>query len=254
MSTIRLCKIEFYRFFHSMEIVKYFVLIPMMLFSMCYINIFSMRNDISVSVVWSSMSSIYMYMIVSMNILIAIYVGREFQYKTINYEKIKGYGICKIAVTKTVTCGIILPFSYTLCMLVYLMILSNDFSKELVFRVLLLFIIYIHICTSSVLYVMICKNGVLGGILAFARFYLCEAIGQLVITHVGAKTIEQYMQKVQVFHQWYELINIDYPIKPSSVLGIIIMTLVEYGCLLLLLKSRDILAYVQKGRFVSKTC
>ena len=68
-------------------IVKYFVLIPMMLFSMCYINIFSMRNDISVSVVWSSMSSIYMYMIVSMNILIAIYVGREFQYKTINYEK-----------------------------------------------------------------------------------------------------------------------------------------------------------------------
>lgn len=235
MKTRNLCKIEFYRFFHSMEIAKYFVIVPAALFFMCYINIFYMKEDISTFAVWGSMSSVYMYIIAATTVLISVYVGREFHYKTIYYEVVKGYGICKIALSKTITCGIIVPCIYTLCMSVYLLVLSDFFSNELLFRILLLYIVYVHICSSSVLYVMICKSGVLGGIIAFIRFYLVEAMGQVLVRVLDSKTIDRLFQNLQVFNQWYGLIDIGHPIKRVFVFGIVAMLFTEYGLLLFLL-------------------
>lgn len=83
---------------------------------------------------------------------------------------------------------------------------------------------------------MICKNGILGGIMAFIRFYLVEAIIQLLIHNFKTIRMEQFFEKVQIFNQWYGLIDIETPINAVSVSWIIMMSFMEYGVLLFILK------------------
>lgn len=234
MKLLRLCKIEIYRFFHSLEIVKYFVIIPIVLVIMCYVNISSNRNDISIIAIWGSMSSIYLYILISLIILIAIYVGREYQYKTVNYEVIEGFGICRIAVSKTFTCGIFVPYVYTMCVLIYLFFMTNSLTPEFIWRMILMCAVHTHICSLTVLYVMLCKNGILGGFVAFARFFLGEIVFQSFLAESNSK-IAKFILQFQVFQQWNDIICIDLPLGRVDILVLLISLILEYGLILFLL-------------------
>ena len=235
MKLLRLCKIEVYRFFHSLEIIKYFVIIPIVLVMMCYMNIFSVRNDISIAAIWGSMSQIYLYILISLIILISIYVGREYRYKTVNYEVIREFGICRIAMSKTFTCGILVPCVYTICLLTYLFFMTDNFTPELIWRMILMCVVHTHICALTVLYVMLCKNGVLGGVVAFARLFIWEIIVQLILTDSKSKIAKLILQ-FQMFQQWNDIISIESPLRSGYILVILISTIVEYGILLFLLR------------------
>lgn len=235
MKLMRLCKIEFYRFFRSMEIVKYFVIIPIVLALMSYLNIFSVRNDILADGIWGSMSSIYLYIMITSIVLIAIYVGREYQYKTINYEVIRDYKIYRIAAAKTVTCGLLAPLTYSICIMIYLSLLIDILAQQGIARIGLMYIVHVHICTATILYVMICKSGIYGGIVAFVRFFVVEAILQTILGD-NKTVMGSFLLSLQVFEQWNKLICIEIPLKMGYIWLILITTIVEYGMLLFILR------------------
>lgn len=238
MRIVRLCKIEWYRFFHSIEIVKYFIIVPLALVAMCYVNIFSVRHDISAVAIWGSMSSIYLYILITFIILISVYIGREYHYKTINYEIIRGYGICRIVAARTVTCGLFVPVVYTTCILVYLFLMIDDFTPEYIWRIILLYVLHLHICTAAMLYVILCKSGVVGGLIAFARFFVGEIVLQSVFVD-DRVMIEHFMIRLQVFKQWSDLICIDMPVKMGDVWMILLTTIAEYGFLLFIIQINN---------------
>ena len=235
MRLVRLCKIEWYRFFHSLEIVKYFIIVPFVLVAMCYINIFSVRYDISTVAVWGSLSSIYLYIMITLIILISIYIGREYYYKTINYEVIREYGMCRIVVAKTVTCGLFVPVVYTISIWMYLFLMIDDFIPEYTLRIILFCILHMHICTATMLYVILCKNGIIGGLIAFARFFIGEIVLQSIFSN-NKIMLEHFIIRLQVFKQWSDLICIDIPIKMSDVWMILLTTIAEYGFLLFIIQ------------------
>ena len=235
MKTFRLCKIEGYRFIHSLEITKYFVIIPIVLVLMCYVNIYTVRISVSNVAIWSSISSAYLYILLSFIILIAIYVGREYRYKTINYEVVREYGICRIAIAKTITCGLIVPLVYTMCILFYLFLLVDNFTLTYVWRIILLCVVHMHICTATIMYVMLCKNGIWGGVVGFLRFFVIEIVLQSFL--VDDKIIMiKFIYKMMAFQQWSDMIRIDLPINAYYGWMIILTMMAECVILLELLR------------------
>lgn len=234
-----LIKIELYRFFHSIAIIKYVVIIPLILFFMSYLNISYLGNEFSDAMVWASMSSVFLYLLALICVIIAVYVGREFQFKTINYEVMRGYGFCEIAFSKTISCGVLVPAILLICMVIYLIIFQEPLCEDFFLRVLLIFLLLVHIASCSMLYVLLCRNGVVGASIAFGRFLVLETVvqmaaGRFVSVHAG-----ELIMKMNVFNQWYELIAVETVLSKEFMICIFMSAAAEYGILMGILKWKS---------------
>lgn len=225
-----LCKVEIYRFFHSVSIIKYMIFIPVILLLMSYMNIAYSGNEITDLLVWASLSPVFLYLVAFICTVTAFYVGREFVQKTICHEIMGGYGFFEITFAKIVTCGVLAAALISIPMLLYLEILLHVWSTDFFLRVLFLFVLFFHLCSGAVLYVLLCKKPVSGGCLAFIRFFMAEAVLEAAVGNLPFYKVEA-IRRLLVLYQWYELINVEKPLTEGWMISIIVMTAVEYGIL-----------------------
>lgn len=226
MKKSNLFRIELYRFFHSISIMKYVVLIPLILFFMSYINLAGLESEITGKMVWASMAPDFLYLLAFICTIIAIYIGREFRQKTIYYEIMSGHTFCKISFSKTMTCGIIIPVVMIICMIAYLLFFPAALCDDFFSRIFCLLLLFLHVCSCTVLYVILCRNSAIGGTVAFIKFFVIEAVLQLALNKEGS-----WIKGLLVFVQWYRLLNIDEPLSKELVLSILASIITEYGIL-----------------------
>ncbi len=170
MKKSNLFRIELYRFFHSISIMKYVVLIPLILFFMSYINLVGLESEITEKMVWASMAPDFLYLIAFICTIIAVYIGREFRQKTIYYEIMSGYSFCKISFSKTLICGIIIPIVMIIFMIAYLLFFPITLCEDFYLRIFCLLLFFFHVCSCTVLYVILCRSSAIGGTFAFIKF------------------------------------------------------------------------------------
>lgn len=115
--------------------------------------------------------------------------------------------------------------------LIYLGILSPTFCKDFFLRILLLFVLFVHLCSGATLYVLLCGNPVVGGCLSFARFLLADAALQIAVSGPATGRREVLLMKWMVFNQWCELTNIESPLSREVIIGIVAAAIIEYGIL-----------------------
>lgn len=232
MKKSNLFRIELYRFFHSMSIMKYVVIIPPVLFFMSYINLAGLEDETTGKTVWVSMSPAFLYLLAFICTIIAVYIGREFQQKTICYEIMSGHTFCEIALSKTMSCGIIIPIAVIICMLLYLLLFPAALCEDLYLRISCILLLFIHVCSCVVLYVVLCRSAVMGGAIAFIKFFVIEAVLQMALYKEGA-----WLKELLVFEQWYRLLNIEESLSKELVISILASTITEYGILQGILRS-----------------
>ncbi len=227
MQKCNLIKIEVYRFFHSMSIVKYVMIIPLILFFMSYMNVYDFGDKISSSSVWASIGSGFLYMVIFICVFIAVYLGREFKQKTINYEIMKGYDYCEIALSKIVTCGIIVATIITMCMLLYLSCFPDIRCEDFTIRILGVFILFFHICTVAVSYVLLCRSAIGGCVLSMIRIFVMENILQTILYKLSFIHERRIIMKQMICNQWLELIQADVVMTPEHISHIVMAALLE---------------------------
>ena len=239
MRTGNLIKIEIYRFFHSASIVKYVIFIPLVLFFTSYINISDLGDAFTGEMVWASMSSVFLYLLALICVIMAVYVGREFRMKTIYYEVMRGYGFGRIALSKTVTCGILIPAMLLVCMVIYLVIFPAALCDGFFLRVLLIFVLFIHLCSCSMLYVLLCRNGAVGGSIAFVRFFVLETVARMAAGRFVSDRAGELIMKLNVFSQWFELIAVETVLSRECMICIFAAAVAEYGVLMGILEWKS---------------
>ncbi|MBQ4523965.1 MAG: hypothetical protein IJA10_13595 [Lachnospiraceae bacterium] len=235
MSVSKLSKVELYRFFKS---ILMFVLIGVgsvgvMLLISSDTSMF--ETDLSYG---SETQSIFkmmgMFFCIVGAVGISVYVGNEFKYKTIYHEIMKGYSSTKIALSKTISCGFIYSFILWSSVLIFLMINPSYLSEFSITRLLLIYIYLFHICSCTLLYVMLCRNGATGGCLAFCRFEFFEVL----ISFLALLLPDDILVWVKGFltmSQWSYLTTTGVEIPMACYIGIIFSTVIEYFVLMLLL-------------------
>ena len=65
--------------------------------------------------------------------------------------------------------------------LIYLCIFSVSINLKVISQLVLLFLIVTHWCCGTVIYIMIMRSGILGGMLSFIRYVLLEGIMNTVL-------------------------------------------------------------------------
>lgn len=226
MKKSNLFRIELYRFFHSISIMKYVVLIPLILFFMSYINLAGLESEITGKMVWASMAPDFLYLLAFICAIIAVYIGREFRQKTIYYEIMSGHTFCKISFSKTMTCGIIIPVVMIICMMTYLLLFPVAWCEDFFLRIFCLLLLFLHVCSCTVLYVILFRSSVIGGTFAFIKFFVIEAVLQLPLNKEGT-----WVKGLLIFEQWYRLLNIEEPLSKEWVISILASIITEYGIL-----------------------
>lgn len=235
MSISKLCKVELYRFCKSLFM---FVLLGvgcigvMLLIS---VDTSAFETDLSYgSETHSIFKMMGMFFCIVGAIGISVYVGNEFKYKTIYHEIMKGYSSTKIALSKTISCGFIYSFILWSSVLIFLLINPSYFSEFSIARFILIYIYLFHICSCTLLYVLLCKNGATGGCLAFCRFEFFEVL----ISFFALLLPDDILIWVKGFltiSQWSYLTTTSVEIPMACYIGIIFSTVIEYLALILLL-------------------
>ena len=96
-------------------------------------------------------------------------------------------------------------------------------------------VVHMHICTATIMYVMLCKNGIWGGVVGFLRFFVIEIVLQSFL--VDDKIIMiKFIYKMMAFQQWSDMIRIDLPINAYYGWMIILTMMAECVILLELLR------------------
>ncbi len=232
MKVIRLIKVEMYRFVRSMSIIKYVIILSVALLFMSYINIAIADIEVTKELTWGSLSANFMYILAIVCVVSAVYIGREFRLKTIYYEVMNGYSFSTIGVAKTVTCGILLPLMMVVSLFGYIVIFSPVLDKECWYRMLLVFVLFAHICSCTTLYVLICRSAMLGGCIAFVKFYAMETCMLALTQGIVSQNTYDLLVECCVAKQWINIINISKPVEAG---GIFVVALLEYAILMIVL-------------------
>lgn len=235
MKNFRLVRIECYRFWHSMDLIKYLLLVAPMLFIIGY---FSSRSYIEIvgkekwaQEIWNASLSNLFNVILLIGVISAAYIGREYRTKTIHYELMQGYPIEVIALSKMVTCGVLSAFIVLGSMLLVNGCVPGALSAAGIFRILLLYLFYFHLFSVSTLWVMIFRNGLAGGIAIFFRFLCLDGI--IVQFFEGAK---DRIGGVLFLSRWEKLLDVATPVSGYEGLTMIVATLMEIILLLAVLR------------------
>lgn len=178
MKLTNLCRIEWYRFLHSMEIMKYIFVVLVGLLTMSYLNISNQDMAMEGNVIWASIGPAFFYLISFICVINAVYIGREFAKKTICHEFMSGYSFTQIAISKTMTCGVVYALIIGFGICCYFSVVDDNWWSGNTVRLILLFVLLLHICACTVLYVLVFRNGILGGAVALLRLLALETAVQ----------------------------------------------------------------------------
>ena len=235
-----LYKVEIYRFFHS------FLIFICMVVSFCAILILASGNSDALlgdgtllGGVESAMKIANLIIVFVVSVVISVYVGREFKQKTINYEIMSGHHLCKIGFTKTVTCGIFVSVLLLCGILLFFMTVPGVLQRYTFLHIVLMFLIVLHICSCTTLYAMLCRNGALGGCLAFVRFTLLEVVVLFAAKLCVSTDIYNKCRTLAIMSQWSVAVNTDIVIPQGYLTGIVMGTVAEYVLLLGIIRLRS---------------
>lgn len=228
-----LYKAEIYRFFHSIFI---FIFMAAGLFGILFLasdNSDVLLGDGTVEGALNStmrIANLIIALVVSVGI--SSYAGKEFRLKTICYEIMGGHSLWKISLTKTITCGLFASILLQLGILFFFVTVPGALQMYSLQHILFMFIIIFHICSCTVLYVILCRNGVLGGCLAFVRFTLLEVMVLFAVGLFVQESVREKCKSLSVMSQWSAVIRSGFAIPQEYMAGIIFGAVVEYAVLL----------------------
>lgn len=237
MRKSNLYKVEMYRFIHSFFMFICMVIIFLAIIFLAADNSEALLSDgTQMGAIKSTMKVINLAIVFIVSVVAANYVGREFKQKTINHEVMAGYSLWKICCTKAITCGICVSIMLQLCIFIFLVIVSGALQMYSLVHILFMFFILCHICTCTVLYVMLCRNGALGGCLAFVRFTLLEVLVLFTAELFVTSDVYNRCKALSVMSQWSAVTNTDILIPPEYMISIISGAVVEYIVLLVIIQ------------------
>lgn len=237
MRTDSLYKVEIYRFFHS-----FFIFICM---AAGFLGILFLAADNSDALLsdgtpLGSINAVLniadLMVTLTASVAISSYIGREFRLKTISYEVMSGCSFWKISLIKTFTCGIVVPVMLQVCVLLFIVTVSGVWQKQLFIHILFMFFILCHICSCTVLYVMLLRNGALGGCLSFVRFTLLEVVASFTAGGWAPAGVYNRCKEAAVMSQWSAVIHIDMGIQPAYKVSIVMSGIMEYVILLAVIR------------------
>ena len=120
----------------------------------------------------------------------------------------RGMSTFRISIDKTISCGLFVPIIVVACLLVYLFIFHAINDKYDLFRLLLVMLVLSHIASVVLMFILICKNAIIGAIIAFVKFTLIETMFNEVAKNIVSENIQQIINKMCIFIQM-ENITID---------------------------------------------
>ncbi|MBR6382377.1 MAG: hypothetical protein IKS56_00140 [Lachnospiraceae bacterium] len=230
-----LYKIELYRFLKSLWL--FLLLSAASLIMMILINTDSSSFETTQSTV-GNLQSVFkimgIFFCIAAAIGISVYTGREYKNKTIYHEIMKGYSLVKIAVSKAIGCGLIFAFILWCAVFTFLAVNKGYLTAFSPARFILLYVYMFHICSCTLMYVMLLRNGAVGGCLAFCRFVffeICIAFFALVLPDKILIWVKGFL----TFTQWSYLTTPDVSLPLPVYIGVILSTIAELVILSLLL-------------------
>ena len=237
MRKCNLYKVEMYRFIHSyfMFICMVVIFLATIFFAVDHSETL-LGDGTQIGAVNSAMKVANLMIVFIVSVVAANYVGREFKQKTVNHEVMAGYSLWKICCTKTITCGIFVSIMLQLCILIFFLPFSGVLQMYSLINILFMFFVLCHICTCTVLYVMLCRNGALGGCLAFARFTLLEVMALFTVKLFVTSDVHKGCKALSVMSQWSAVTRTDIVIPSEYMIDIIGGAVVEYIVLLVIIE------------------
>ncbi|MGN0436432.1 MAG: hypothetical protein ACI4D8_07380 [Wujia sp.] len=195
---------ELYRFMCSFSIVKYLPILSAVLLVICCMDIFlSECEDKATCAVraWAEIGNCFIYFVLMIIAVISVYIGQEIKNKTLNYEIMSGMNTFKISCDKTVSCGFLIPIIVIICLVVYLSGFQAINDKQDIFRLFLIMLILSHVASAVLMYVLICKNAILGAIIAFVKFTLIETAFNQISKNIISENIHEIIDKMCILIQ-----------------------------------------------------
>lgn len=232
MKTKQLMKIELYRFWLSLPLFIIGCILALGVMFLLKTNPQDLRTSDMVSdSINSAMKIMGMIFCIIISIVIAVYVGREYRLKTILHEVIRGYTQSKIVVSKTISCGVVFAFMLWIIQMIFFLVSSSAREYITFGRSILFFFYLLHICSAALLYVMISRNGIIGGCITFCRFEFVDLLIAILVNLLPEK-ISYVLKCFLPVLQWGLLINSEANIAPIHYVGVIGSTAIEYVFLL----------------------
>ena len=87
----------------------------------------------------------------------------------------------------------------TICLGIYLSVFQALNDKQDILRLFLIMLILSHVASTTLMYVLICKNAIIGAIITFMKFTLVEAAFNQMSKNIFAENINEILDKMCIF-------------------------------------------------------
>lgn len=228
-----LLRVEKYRFIKNifMWIAIVVMLVVLMLISMDDTDML-ISGGLMSDMLTSTLKIANLYIVLAVSVTVSIYIGKEFRQKTICYEIMHGYSMWKISFVKTVTCGFVNAVFLQIGILIYVLCMGGKRQIYSLEQWCLMFLIIFRICTCITLYVMVFRDGGIGGCVAFIRFTLLSVfsmfLAEILLPDIGHDIYLSFSP----LSQWNTVINVGFDIPIRYIIGIPVSFLFEYTILI----------------------
>ena len=195
---------EIYRFMYSFSILKYLPIMSAVVLIICCMDIYlSGCGDKVTGAVqaWAEIGTCFVYFVLMIIVVVSVYIGQEIKNKTLNYQIMKGMNTFKRSCDKTVCSGFLIPIVVMICLGIYLSIFQALNDKQDILRLFLIMLILSHVASTTLMYVLICKNAIIGAIITFMKFTLVEAAFNQMSKNIFAENINEILDKMCIFIQ-----------------------------------------------------
>ena len=197
-------KHELYRILYSWSILKYIPILSGILLLLCYMDIVSGEwgdSFAKANQAWREIGTGFIYILLMLTVVVAVYVGREFKNKTLNYELMRGVSSFEISMTKMLSCGLCIPAITGVCLLVYLLIFRAVGNLKDILGLALITLALSHIASTVLMWILIFKNAIAGALFAFIKIAFAETFLVEILKNVLSHKIYQIMNKMCVLTQ-----------------------------------------------------
>ncbi|MBR6382376.1 MAG: hypothetical protein IKS56_00135 [Lachnospiraceae bacterium] len=201
-------KYELYRIVYSWSILKYLPILSGILLLLCFMDIVTGEwNEplARANQAWREIGTGFLYILLMITVVVAVFVGREFRNKTLNYEIMRGMSSFKISMNKMLSCGVFIPVLTGVCLAVYLLIFRALNSSKDLLGLLLIVLVLSHISSTVLMWILISKNAIAGAIIAFIKLAFAETFFVEILKKVLNPEVSEIMNKMCVLTQ---IINI----------------------------------------------
>jgi len=197
-------KHELYRIRYSWSILKYIPILSSVLLLLCYMDIVSGEWSDSVAKAdqtWREIGTGFIYILLMITVVVAVYVGREFRNKTLNHEIMRGMSSFEISITKMLGCGVCIPALTGICLFIYLLIFRAFTDPKDAIGLILITLGISHIASTVLMWILICKNAVAGSLIAFVKTAFAETFFVNILKNTAGHQLSEVTNKMCVLTQ-----------------------------------------------------